>query len=197
MTQDIINAISNYISLRAAIRKYHSPGGLTSFDCLIDLEARHPRSRCWQDWFLGRPERRGSVLDLSPWPSYLCPFMLSPLYVCLPLCPNFIFLYGCQPYCIRVTLISSFQTLQRSFLQKVHILRYQGLGFQYIIWRDIILSTTVTTDNCKDIAAAAARLLQSCPTLCDPIDSSPTGSPVPGIFQARTLEWVAISFSNA
>ena len=43
----------------------------------------------------------------------------------------------------------------------------------------------------------AAKSLQSCPTLCDPIDSSPPGSPVPGILQARTLEWVAISFSNA
>ena len=46
-------------------------------------------------------------------------------------------------------------------------------------------------------AAAAAKSLQSCPTLCDPIDSSPPGSPVHGILQARTLEWVAISFSNA
>ena len=46
-------------------------------------------------------------------------------------------------------------------------------------------------------AAAAAKSLQSCPTLCDPIDSSPSGSPVPEILQARTLEWVAISFSNA
>ena len=46
-------------------------------------------------------------------------------------------------------------------------------------------------------AAAAAKSLQSCPTLCDPIDSSPLGSPVPGILQTRTLEWVAISFSNA
>ena len=46
-------------------------------------------------------------------------------------------------------------------------------------------------------AAAAAKLLQSCPTLCDPIDGSPPGSPIPGILQARTLEWVAISFSNA
>ena len=46
-------------------------------------------------------------------------------------------------------------------------------------------------------AAAAAKLLQSCLTLCDPIDGSPLGSPVPGILQARTLEWVAISFSNA
>ena len=42
----------------------------------------------------------------------------------------------------------------------------------------------------------AAKLLQSCPTLCDPIDSSPPGSPIPGIFQASTLEWVAISFYN-
>ena len=44
---------------------------------------------------------------------------------------------------------------------------------------------------------AAAKSLQSCPTLCDPIDGSPPGSPIPGILQARTLEWVAISFSNA
>ena len=46
-------------------------------------------------------------------------------------------------------------------------------------------------------AAAAAKSLQSCPTVCDPIDGSPPGSPIPGILQARTLEWVAISFSNA
>ena len=46
-------------------------------------------------------------------------------------------------------------------------------------------------------AAAAAKSLQLCPTLCDPIDSLLPGSPIPGILQARTLEWVAISFSNA
>ena len=46
-------------------------------------------------------------------------------------------------------------------------------------------------------AAAAAKSLHSCPTLCDPIDGSPPGSPIPGILQARTLEWVAISFSKA
>ena len=45
-------------------------------------------------------------------------------------------------------------------------------------------------------AAGAAKSLQSCPTLCDPIDGSPPDYPIPGIFQARTLEWVAISFSN-
>ena len=49
----------------------------------------------------------------------------------------------------------------------------------------------------QQLPAAAAKLLQSCPTLCDPIDGSPPGSPVPGILQSRTLEWVAISFSNA
>ena len=46
-------------------------------------------------------------------------------------------------------------------------------------------------------AAAATKSLQSCPTLCDPIDGSPPGSAIPGILQAGTLEWVAISFSNA
>jgi len=48
------------------------------------------------------------------------------------------------------------------------------------------------SENANDTAAAAAKSLQSCPTLCDPIDGSPPGSPVPGILQARTLEWVAI-----
>ena len=54
------------------------------------------------------------------------------------------------------------------------------------------------TDSLKNIAAAAAaKSLQSCPTLCDLRDGSPPGSPIPGILQARTLEWVAISLSNA
>ena len=52
-------------------------------------------------------------------------------------------------------------------------------------------------ESCIIKKAAAAKSLQLCPTLCDPIDNSPPGSPVPGILQARTLEWVAISFSNA
>ena len=49
----------------------------------------------------------------------------------------------------------------------------------------------------EEVSAAAAMLLQSCPTLCDPIDGSPQGSPLPGILQARTLEWVVVFFSNA
>ena len=51
--------------------------------------------------------------------------------------------------------------------------------------------------NWTSAAAAAAKSLQSCPTLCDPIEGTPPGFPIPGILQARTLEWVAISFSNA
>ena len=54
----------------------------------------------------------------------------------------------------------------------------------------------MSLSNNSFYATAAAKSLQSCPTLCDPIDGSPPGSPVPGILQARTLEWVAISFSN-
>ena len=61
------------------------------------------------------------------------------------------------------------------------------------------MSLYVSVDFYVDAAAAAAaaKSLQSCLTLCDPIDGSPPGSPVPGILQTRTLEWVAISFSNA
>ena len=54
-----------------------------------------------------------------------------------------------------------------------------------------------TLDSVFKSAAAASKLLQSCLTLCNPIDDSPPGFPVPGVLQARTLEWVAISFSNA
>jgi len=62
------------------------------------------------------------------------------------------------------------------------------------IKRRLLLGRKVMTNLA---AAAAAKSLQSCPTLCNPIDSSPPGSAIPGILQARTLEWVAISFSNA
>ena len=68
-------------------------------------------------------------------------------------------------------------------------------------FQTVVLETTLESPlNCKIKsvnAAAAAKSLQSCPTLCDPIDGRPPGSAVPGILQTRTLEWVAISFSNA
>ena len=59
------------------------------------------------------------------------------------------------------------------------------------------ISSQVTETLNEKVAVAAAKSLQSCLTLCDPRDGSPPGSAVPGILQARTLEWVAISFSNA
>ena len=62
---------------------------------------------------------------------------------------------------------------------------------------NIQLLYTHTHTHTYTSAAAAAKSLQSCLTLCNPIDGSPQGSPSPGILQARTLEWVAISFSNA
>ena len=61
--------------------------------------------------------------------------------------------------------------------------------------KDGVLNTSLACGLCT--AAAAAESLQSCPTLCDPRDGSPPGFPVPGILQARTLVWVAISFSSA
>ena len=71
----------------------------------------------------------------------------------------------------------------------------------YKLLRGHILGSLPKMTDCSVMllaaAAAAAKSLQSCLTLCDPIDVSPPGSPAPGILQARTLEWVAISFSNA
>ena len=65
-------------------------------------------------------------------------------------------------------------------------------------WADQTCKLSFEFNNLNyEACTAAAKSLQSCPTLCDLIDGSPPGSPIPGILQARTLEWVAISFSNA
>ena len=84
------------------------------------------------------------------------------------------------------------KSLRKHHSSKASVLRYSAfftvqLSHPYMTTEKTIALT----------AAAAAKSLQSCPTLCDPIDGSPPGSSVPGILQARTLEWVAISFSNA
>ena len=77
--------------------------------------------------------------------------------------------------------------------------RWELLGFTHTLWTIFIYPSTVNyiSHFVHYIPAAAAKLLQLCPTLCDPIDGSSPGSPVPGILQARTLEWGAISFSSA
>ena len=66
-----------------------------------------------------------------------------------------------------------------------------------VVLNNIISWLHLSQGNAAAAAAAAATSLQLCPTLCDPIDASPPGSPIPGILHARILEWVAISFSNA
>ena len=76
----------------------------------------------------------------------------------------------------------------------------QGLNLHFLHllhWQVGSLPLALPGNPSEDAAAAAAKSLQLCPTLCNPIDGSPPGSPIPGILQARTLEWVAISFSNA
>ena len=65
---------------------------------------------------------------------------------------------------------------------------YKEYGSRWQLWKILSLPSPV---------ALCAKLLQPCPTLCDPIDGSPPGTPIPGILQARTLEWIAISLSNA
>ena len=82
-------------------------------------------------------------------------------------------------------------SLEQAFLQRLFCCH----SFSKHLLKTYSLSDTEVTTTCP--AAAAAKSLQSCPTLCDPIDGSPPGSPNPGILQARTLEWVAISFSSA
>ena len=85
----------------------------------------------------------------------------------------------------RSGITGSYDNSIFSFLRNLH-----QLTFSPSVQRVVFFSIPAP------VFAAAAKSLQSCPTLCDPIDGSPPGSPVPGILQARTLKWVAISFSN-
>ena len=70
-------------------------------------------------------------------------------------------------------------------------------GLKLMLNSRVEIMLLIASSHFYIFAAAAAKSLQSCPTLCDPLDGSLPGSPVPGILQARILEWVAISFSNA
>ena len=72
-----------------------------------------------------------------------------------------------------------------------------GIETSRKVGADDALAGCIEKGSSLSHAAAAAKSLQSCPTLCDPTDDSPPGSPIPRILQARTLEWAAISFSNA
>ena len=80
---------------------------------------------------------------------------------------------------------------------EVDLLELWGQSLEKKVRAIMSVTYPVETVQQSSYTAAAAKSLQSCLTLCDPIDGSPPGSPVPGILQARTLEWVAISFSDA
>ena len=92
-------------------------------------------------------------------------------------------------YADDTTLMAESEEELQSLLMKVKE-ESEKVGLKFNIQKTKIMASS-------SIAATASKLLQSCPTLCDPIDGSPPGSAVAGILQARTLEWVAISFSNA
>ena len=136
-------------------------------------------------------------------PVCLCPFFLSFL-------PSFFFSLLSSFFVTKVATWKEMQVRQPWYgklfcfskktrpLQK--FLDFIALPFGRAIWLIPRPGTEPELQQWKPrilTTAAAAKSLQSCPTLCDPIDGSPRGSPIPGILQARTLEWVAISFSNA
>ena len=93
--------------------------------------------------------------------------------------------------------ISILKTNKRNLLREIKEGLINGKVYMFIDWKGSIMRRRQLFSNWFTDSAAAAKSLQSCPTLCNPIDDSPPGSPIPGILQARTLEWLAISFSNA
>ena len=134
-----------------------------------------------------RPHRRQPIRLHHPWDSpgkYIgvgCHFLLQ---------------------CVKVKSLSRVQLLATPWTAAYHAPPSMGFSRQEY-WSGMPLPSPGYTEvlhihTCISLlSAAAAKSLWSCPTLCDPIDGSPPGSLVPGILQARTLEWVAISFSNA
>ena len=97
---------------------------------------------------------------------------------------------------LSVSLLSQFcMDHEEAFLQRSACMSW--IMHSHLLSVPAVVSFLLCINDFPLSAAAAAKSLQSCPTLCDPRDGSPPGSPIPGIFQARTLEWVAISFSNA
>ena len=106
----------------------------------------------------------------------------------------------CVAVCELLTAVASLveHRLQVLVLQQLPYVGLEGVACGLHSASSVVVAHRLyCSTTCAAAAAAAAKSLQSCPTLCDPIDGSQPGSPVPGILQARTLEWVAISSSNA
>ena len=91
--------------------------------------------------------------------------------------------------------VSLHWSLRKAFLSLLAVLWNSAFKWVYLSFSPLPLASLLFSAICKASSAAAAKSLQLCPTLWDPIDGSPPGSSVPGILQARTLEWVAISFN--
>ena len=112
----------------------------------------------------------------------------------------------CRPHLLLPPIPSSIRVFSNESTLRMRWPKYWSFSFSIspsneypglISFRMDWLNLLTVQGTLKSLAAAAAKSRQSCPTLCDPIDGRPPGSSVPGILQARTLEWVAISFSNA
>ena len=97
----------------------------------------------------------------------------------------------------KIFLLRSFRNLVMVVSSNFVFFFFTFWSLIHLVWKLNMFFFSSLPTILLSAAATAAKLLQSCPTLCDPRDGSPLGSPVPGILQARTLEWVAISSSNA
>ena len=148
------------------------------------------------------------IFSISLAPPHLCTYtiIINCVHVYIIICGNIQMhihkinnnqtWQGEQPNALKLKKAAAKEKTQNSWSRTK---RHRQIGFHPMpqIWYILIRKTMIIlTTTLNSAAAAAAKSLQSCPTLCDPIDISPPGSPVPGILQARTLEWVAISFSN-
>ena len=123
--------------------------------------------------------------------------------------PRFIIAFLSRSKCLLISWLESFSTviLEPNKIKSVTASTFSPFVCHKVMGQDVMIlviwmlsfkpAFSVSSFTLIKRFFAAAKLLQSCPTLCDLIDGSPPGSPVPGILQARTLEWVAVSFSNA
>ena len=155
--------------------------------------------------------RNNDVMNINSFQPQMCQDKFKvPTYICETHVHTCVSYYACSIklkifYLVTFSTINHVPSCDFSYFLDIFfylelLLCFSGLCQQLCLYLQIFthLPKCLHPSQCfVHSTAATAKSLQSCPTLCDPIDGSPPGSPVPGILQARTLEWVAISFSNA
>ena len=144
------------------------------------------------------PEEEVQILQQAGCECALCD--LLPCVICCCVIPSLRlghFQLSAVPWKHHATLISAFCTCSFLCLGWHSFLVLMGISSLLVKFISTVTSSGQASLVSDILAAAVAKSLRSCPTLCDPIDRSLWGSPIPGILQARTLEWVAISFSSA